>query len=194
MGNSYLQLVSRGIKALLLRLCTWSIMFSHMLHLEYLCISGRLRTQGWLSGSLWLRLWWNYVEIDTAWCWNNQYMHLHCVLAVMRWMQIRCVRGEFHHSVGIMPENSREQLSCTAMSTTICMHSLILHVWSSLEYPSVDFNVFGATLLWEMTTDGQQLPDARLTMTAFAPVAAPWSDMNQTKTWLFVCYQGDTFK
>lgn len=75
--------------------------------------------------------------------------------------------------MGIMLEKSREQLSCTAMSTTICMHSLILHVWSSLEYPSVDFNVFGATLSWEMTADGQQLLDARLSMTALAPVVAP---------------------
>lgn len=71
MGNSYLQSVSRGIKALLLRLWTWSIMYSHTLHLQYLSISGPLR---WLSGSLWLWLWWNCVEIDTAWCWNNQYM------------------------------------------------------------------------------------------------------------------------
>lgn len=99
----------------------------------------------------------------------------------MRLMQIRCVRGEFHHSVvGIMLENSREQLSCTAVSITICMHSPILHAWSSLEHPSVNFNAFGATLPWEMATDGQ-LPDARFYMTALAPVVAPWSDMNQTK-------------
>lgn len=51
--------------------------------------------------------------------------------------------GGFHHSlVGILQENSREQLSGTAVSTTTYMHILILHLSSSHEDPSIDFDAF----------------------------------------------------
>lgn len=80
----------------------------------------------------------------------------------MRLMQIRCVQGEFHHSlVVILPENSGEQLSCTGVSTTIFMHILVL--------PSVSLDrlrcicediAMGNDYEWQTSSRGLSLNDS----------------------------------